>query len=642
MAWRGLVNGRHLACHRVMDPDSRVAAPLTPDAGCIIPAGPLPLRHPPVPRVQPIPRNDGEQPSRRRFKSLTPFDSLSPFPARHCLRVATAKTRGRPKRQPRAKVTFKEKDKVRQVRRQGACLRCVGSLRFRKCSLDNPCQPCLPSAVRGFERKVLSFCCCVRTRFADVNIFDTSIAIVSSGTGNSTGSIGAMQIENLMRRMAGLLARIATPASFDLTSGDPQAFNHAILTWLTDPTSHLPNGSIVGLCCSSLLGLQFQDNEPGAAAAEGLVEDLERFLLAASLVHAGWKDRQETRRNCGGGGGGGASREEDERVQTRELYAASHIGGSRLLRRLDRVLTPQFLARCGREQCQVLFLLVLGTAFGVGYASSGEVSRKLQERRRFDAAAAPWETTPWGAPPAAAGSLLSPELQRSPTLWLAMKEHLCQMLAHHLIFVGSMLGIKLDTTMERRIIETAAARWNKAEEFAWADAVGWHANRGMAPSAGPEGPADLPPWRRGAAFASASEPQWSSWAPTPTAAAPAAPMLVPIPYPEVRSFLPQIPGTWENPQSYYDMFKDDRKSTTASKEPTSRQSLPPTSQPPMGPGTWDQDPTEPTEPPRPRRQGKLRSMWVVRPVDAGPEHGLVNFHARLRGGMDMETLRAFV
>jgi hypothetical protein len=47
---------------------------------------------------------------------------------------------------------------------------------------------------------------------------------------------------------------------------------------------------------------------------------------------------------------------------------------------------------------------------------------------------------------------------------------------------------------------------------------------------------------------------------------------------------------------------------------------------------------EPMRPP----ERKRRSMWIVRPFDAGPEHGLMNVHARLRGGTGMESLRAFV
>ena len=43
-----------------------------------------------------------------------------------------------------------------------------------------------------------------------------------------------------------------------------------------------------------------------------------------------------------------------------------------------------------------------------------------------------------------------------------------------------------------------------------------------------------------------------------------------------------------------------------------------------------------------RREAKRRSIWIVRPFDSGPENGLINVHSRLRGGMGMESLRAFV
>ncbi|KAG7293691.1 hypothetical protein NEMBOFW57_003747 [Staphylotrichum longicolle] len=299
----------------------------------------------------------------------------------------------------------------------------LGPRRSRARFTDEEREKVLSSAVRGAERKVLSFCYCVRTRFADVNIFD------SSSRADAADAAATMRTETLMRTMSTLLTRIATPAKFSLTS-NPTAFNNTMVSWLTDPDFHLPNGSIVGLCCSSLLGLEFQ--EEAATGTDGLITDFRRFLLATSLAHAGWRD------------GGNA-------IKALDLCAAGQISGCSLIKRLDRILTPQFLARCGRESCQVLFLLVLGAVLGVGYSSS----QMEQHSPEFPSA-----------------EMLSPEFQRSPTLWLAMKEHLCQMLAHHLIFVGSMLGIKLDTGLEQRIIETAVSRWNKAEEFVWADAAG--------------------------------------------------------------------------------------------------------------------------------------------------------------------------
>lgn len=85
--------------------------------------------------------------------------------------------RGRSIRQPstnrrRTKLSSQERAKILEVRRQRACLRC--KMLKIQCSKENPCKPCLSSAVRGYERKVLSFCYCVRTRFVDVDIFQRS------------------------------------------------------------------------------------------------------------------------------------------------------------------------------------------------------------------------------------------------------------------------------------------------------------------------------------------------------------------------------------------------------------------------------------------------------------------------------------
>ena len=384
-----------------------------------------------------------------------------------------------------------------------------------KCSLDNPCQPCLQSAVKGSERKVLSFCYCVRTRFADVNIFESSSSSPSSSSSSSFFDAAAtMRTDRLMQTMSGLLSRIATPANFTLTS-NPTAFNNTMVSWLTDPEFYLPNGSIVALCCSSLLGLQFQD-ETASPGTDSLITDFRRFLLATSLAHAGWRD-------------GGNS------IKAHDLCAAGHLSGCQLLKRLDRILTPQFLARCDRESCQVLFLLVLGTVLGVGYSSS-----LLEDH----------------SPQFPSAELLSPEFQRSPTLWLAMKEHLCQMLAHHLIFVGSMLGIKLETGVEKRIIDTAVSRWNKAEEFVWADVM---ANP-LQPPTNPAGPSGVVKSEQEevpelGASSSRSGPSSSSSSPTQQ---PRPPRLVAIPcLEELSRFQTHVTDSWsENPSSYYSMVDE--------------------------------------------------------------------------------------
>ncbi|KAK3335122.1 hypothetical protein B0T19DRAFT_436012 [Cercophora scortea] len=471
----------------------------------------------------------------------------------HCFRAIDPTPRTTTSARPRAKFTQERKDKVREVRRKGACLRC--RILKIQCSNEDPCQSCLQSAVKGHERKVLSFCYCVRTRFSDVNIFQSA---------NVTAS--EMQIDNLMARMGGLLARIALPASFsaDLHKAN---FNHTLSSWLTNPNLSFPNGSIVGLCCSSLLSIQFQEDP----ASADLVAEFQTFLLASSLAQSGWRGKD---------------------VGRRDVCTAGQVSGYRLIKRLDRVLTPQFLSKCSREDSQILFLLVLGTILGVNYSSRSTES------------------------PSFPTEMLGAEFQQSPTLWLAMKEHLCQMLAHHLIFLGSILGIKLETGLEQRIIDTAIRRWNKMETFIWADGISQDPSQQQR-----EPPAD--DRRKNLALHEAWNQNGYSWENPP----PAPPPLVTIPCPEVRQ-LQGIDQWAENPASYLSMADP---STSPYAEPESynteiRQHMASTT--PRS--NTDPVPADRQDVHTPWRTVRRRSMWVVRSFDAG-ERGKVNVHARLRG-----------
>lgn len=51
----------------------------------------------------------------------------------------------------------------------------------------------------------------------------------------------------------------------------------------------------------------------------------------------------------------------------------------------------------------------------------------------------------------------------------AMRDHLCQILAHFIIYLGSRLDLQIDHRAEQFIIEGAAARWHKEGFFEWAD-----------------------------------------------------------------------------------------------------------------------------------------------------------------------------
>ncbi|KAM7215413.1 hypothetical protein V8F06_009173 [Rhypophila decipiens] len=531
----------------------------------------------------------------------------------HCFRATDNRPRPQQARS-RAKYTPEEREKVNKVRQRGACLRCR-MLRIR-CSQDNPCKSCLESALRGSERKVLSFCYCIRSRYSDVNIFYSD-------------QIAVMQIETLSAKMGGLLSRVALPASFtsfDLEQRDK--FNDTLETWLTDPGSKFPNGSIVALCCSNLLSIHFQEE----LLDDDLLPEFQKFLLATTLAHSGWHARD---------------------MKRRELCAAGHVSGYRLIKRLDRILTPQFLSQCSPEYCQVLFLLLLGTILGVGYSSTQLT-----------------DSDPSPSFPAA--EMLDTEFQQSPTLWLAMKEHLCQMLAHHLIYLASMLGIKLDTDVERRIIDTAIHRWSKMESYVWADGVesteaerdaisrdtlnrrraGFTMNQTQqqqlpqiqpSPQLEPhpqiydqyENP---PYWQDG------PEPQMDT---IPRKQTP----LVPIPCEDLAQFTTDFPQWSENPESYMSMEMDEppeapeteSSSPSIYGEPESMQMDYSTSRTtagssfgPVSRSVLTRSHTEPIPQSRqdysvPWRRIKRRSMWVVRTFDGGHEHGAINVQARLRG-----------
>ncbi|EPE02427.1 hypothetical protein F503_00695 [Ophiostoma piceae UAMH 11346] len=287
-----------------------------------------------------------------------------------------------------------------------------------QCSRDNPCKPCLSSAVRGYERKVLSFCYCVRTRFADVDIFHSSDSVsIGSGSG-STPTFGSRRTEQIPPSIRRLMDQIEPPT---LPVMEENVFEDTLLRWLTSSSDEYTptSGSIVAM----LYTLVGQSDSLRRAVDAHLPSDFQTFLFTTSLVHTGWQ---------------GA-------VSHRDLCIAGHVCGSRIVQRLDRILTPQFLAKCDKDTHRALLLLIFGLILGVSYSTRLTTS------------------------PSFPHDLLGLEMRHSPTLWLALKEHLAQMLAHHLIFLGSMLGIKLDTASEKTIIETAVNRWNKPERSLWAD-----------------------------------------------------------------------------------------------------------------------------------------------------------------------------
>ena len=337
--------------------------------------------------------------------------------------------------------------------------------------MENPCLPCLSSAAKGSERKVLSFCYCVRTRYVDVNIFDGPPAEQQQQQGGAEAAAAAAAAA----RVGEAVARMHAPA---LPNPDNGTFEDLVIRWLTEPAFQLPNGSVVAALCATECLAQLTE-----AVDADLVADFRAFLFATSAAHTGC-----VRRGVG----------------PRDLQRVSHATGSKIVQRLDRILSPQHLGKCSEETVRALLLLVLGMILGVGYAA-------LQTTRSFD--------------------LLQPQLQQSPTLWMTMREHLCQMLAHHLIFLGSLIGIRLETGIEQYIIDKAINGWDKVGTNVWADALGH--------------------------FPLSHDAEMRQQLQSPVSAPPLPP-LVTVACPDIAR-LPHPETLGENPASYLSMTDDDIK-----------------------------------------------------------------------------------
>jgi hypothetical protein len=70
----------------------------------------------------------------------------------------------------------------------------------------------------------------------------------------------------------------------------------------------------------------------------------------------------------------------------------------------------------------------------------------------------------------------------------AMQDHLCQILAHYVVYLGSQLTLPIATHVEQFILEAAAARWYKEGNFEWFTTPGDE----LEPKASPDISADLP------------------------------------------------------------------------------------------------------------------------------------------------------
>jgi hypothetical protein len=70
----------------------------------------------------------------------------------------------------------------------------------------------------------------------------------------------------------------------------------------------------------------------------------------------------------------------------------------------------------------------------------------------------------------------------------AMQSHLCQILAHFVVYLGSQLSLPIASHVEQFILEAAAARWHKEGNFEWLTTPGDELEPTVSPDIWPDLP----------------------------------------------------------------------------------------------------------------------------------------------------------
>jgi len=132
------------------------------------------------------------------------------------------------------------------------------------------------------------------------------------------------------------------------------------------------------------------------------------------------------------------------------LEGVGVVAGRRVLRHLDQLQnsggrgsTPGCSSTQTPEIAKANVLILLGTIMAVYYTTGPDSSRE------FDILDS--ETASY----------------RPSTVWNAMKEHVCSMLTHHLLFVAAPLGFTVPLNVERMLIRRCIRLWDKTPKFSW-------------------------------------------------------------------------------------------------------------------------------------------------------------------------------
>jgi hypothetical protein len=107
-----------------------------------------------------------------------------------------------------------------------------------------------------------------------------------------------------------------------------------------------------------------------------------------------------------------------------------------------------------------MFLLLVGTILAVGYSYPRTSAENPVSRMSFEYLAFVRSQTNSLQNSSSNGTSYSSESQ-------TMQNHLCQILAHYVVYIGSKLNLPIANDADRFILEAAPKRWHKEGIFRW-------------------------------------------------------------------------------------------------------------------------------------------------------------------------------
>lgn len=122
-------------------------------------------------------------------------------------------------------------------------------------------------------------------------------------------------------------------------------------------------------------------------------------------------------------------------LDTNDIYSIGCIAGHSFLNVLEEWLKPQLLQKCSQDGLRALFLMVFGTILSVGYCRPASDRDGATDDQNHDTR--------------------------------DMQSHICQILAHYILYLGSRLDLPIGSGIDQFILEAASSRWHKQGAFDW-------------------------------------------------------------------------------------------------------------------------------------------------------------------------------